>query len=404
MKKLITITSLIAMGTWMTACGFSADPLKDYPDEIRNGIPMTKKPEKPKEKPISSDGLRVLSDDELVFQEGKEATYIVKGRAALPKEYKIEKMELIFNALPEGMTAELIVPEDPKAVKSNEVIMQLTWSPDKGTTGDRFYVRYEIEAQLIVNAGKIVTLVQPLEVTVAKTVNMPEIKLIEGLDVPVKENSQSSIFVEVYDPDGGTRAPEVIVVPQDSEVDLSRFIQLDGSPKKTSTGFWRYRFFMNLKDQELTKTSAYYTAKFRAYSSFGVPSMDKTKNVEVISQVKAPRFSNSLLGQQEFTIGSQNIFTVTINAPNDEGAVFADFTSDAKTKCQSENMTCSCTEAVNSVVQTCTVKWNVDAAKTEGEVYTLDLEAKNSGWVPAGSLPTANEKTGKTSIQIVLKK
>jgi hypothetical protein len=391
--KLRLILVLIAL-VGFAGCGpnpFEQDPLKDQPDNIRNGVPPQDRPEKPDARPLCKTCVVVeMNNGEPIhFHETQEGRFNVKVtvfRSQLPRPIKAFDVVLSNPDKFPGATFALekeIPLDDPNEQKIAQKEYVFTWTPPQGTTGDETLVNKFLSFNLITNEDRILTEEHRQVALVDRSFTVPVIDDMtfekDGAPITsINEGDTGKLTIKVTDTDSSDEeAPTVkFVKPSANAHDGSPFAYFNNATRDATTKQWTLVYDLDLVDHEVTRSSQDVTFVVNATSRFGKISPTLTKTLTIKNVLKDPVLS--IAPDATYTLASGKSIAISFTASDtaQEGEVTATVETDLTTLPGTATMACA-SPAGKPYVHSCEITWDLPAGVKANPTYTIAIQVIN---------------------------
>jgi hypothetical protein len=286
-SALVAVAVLAILGS-LSGCGnMKTNPTADYKELSDSTQPHNQKPRD--QKYIDSSIFQIEVDRNIVFVQGKSATYYFKPRFLLGGV----NFELQALGLPDGASF--------SRVKETEHAGQyrLTWTPRAGILTDqelervfKFQVAIKVNKSPDANAAETLKKIghpREFEFRILRADEQPVVEKVEMAVHDIQEGDALAFTVIVKDTGAGDRSPRLLVADElgasheSTKLDASRLVRIDSHFDVLGSGRYRFTGRLETKNVELPGKAPVVPARFVLIigSHSGLPSVDEVVEVRI---------------------------------------------------------------------------------------------------------------------------
>tara|TARA_B100000749_G_scaffold280875_1_gene279585 strand:+ start:34936 stop:36066 length:1131 start_codon:yes stop_codon:yes gene_type:complete len=356
---------LLILTSVFLGCSTESDPLKGYPDNVRNGLPPKKIDTPVSDKTRVTELLLSMSPELPVFIEGEELQLSFDGRFVSEDGEPARNQKITIENLPEG-------------ARWDEATNTMTWSPSTDfLRGSDFQttVVLDVSFEGIRNGEFLRTQKQFMTWVRRPQDRAPRIIAMDEVD-SIKEGEWTSFTLTVEDLDSydGTNGipPRLSFFAGNRGFNGSHLMGVVGNPVAgDEPNTWIYSVSMDTRSKELTRDVSGYSVSIEATSRFGKKSLPEQLAFDVETKLNTP-----VLSDNEIVLyaASKNTFSFSVSSPSGEGRMLANLTCTGM-----ELANCSCANTISS--SRCSVEWdatNIPGIQPGGITITLDAVLRTS--------------------------
>lgn len=379
-KKMKIISQLLVLLLVVVGCGqFEQDPLKEYPEDIKNGNTPSKLQAKPDRSALSPEAFRIDVDDVIDLSENQSTPINIGVRILIPHssfELKVENIENFVGAT---------FQEDMTLANSNLTEKQYVfkWTPPTGFTKSEVVALTQLDLRLNVDSGQRTSTARSVKIIVHRSARVPRIISSSFDKSEVNEGEPATLTVSVDDPDStSTNPPKLHFEPLASLSEASVYMSYKSTTYNSSTKRWLITYDFNTKENNVTASSRRFAAYFVVASHFGVRSQSTSAYIYVNNDLKP---ALSTMGAQEkytFIKGTKSSVSFAIIDPTQDGEVSAKIASSTFNLPGEVALDCVRPISSNKYMSNCEFSWNLPAyTKPSGTTpYYFRVEIANKGY------------------------
>lgn len=374
-KTARVVVGLVAVALTASCAKFNQDPLKGYPDSVRNGVKPDERQPKPDRKPISKEGYRLIYKGAMDFTVGQEVTHELSAEVY----EEVESFDVVFDNLSSfaGATFEEVevLPPPPDAPRIKKY--KLTWTAPIGVTGDSTVATLPMLFKFVVQDEIITVTPEAATAIVNRDFSTPKITAMAFAATKVQEGTPVRLNIDVEDKDASdTRPPQIRFEKPSFGKDGSQYLYFVDVKKDAGTGIWKFTYELDTGSRDVTDSSEYFYVNAVAVSRFGKQSPQLSKSVELHNRVLDPRVSLTNNTKYVFAVGALNTISFNVYDKDEDGEVTAKAITDLKTFPGTASLTC---KRVSSFEMNCDFTWMIPVGTQTKKNYTLIIESVNKG-------------------------
>ncbi len=357
-------------------CGnFNQDPLKDYPDNIRNGVPPSEVQTKPDRSPLCKECYRFDVDDIVEMSEGQPLSVEIGARVFVP----IKSLDIQIDNLSDFPGAKFteIAPVAPTPMAKK---YKFTWTPPIGFTGADVMKVSTLNLKMNVNSLQMTGETKAVKILVNRTSKVPSILQANFDKTSVNEAEVSTLKLLVQDQDSTDfDPPRVQFTSTLSASDANVFLTFKSVLRDASTNNWIITYEFNTKDNDVTDSQRYFEANLMVLSRYGTKSQTRNVSINVTNNLKEALSSIANGANYTFTKGVRNVTSFTIFDPTMDGDVSAVLRPVTTSIPGVYNLTCTKPVPMNKYYSNCEFVWEIPLSSVLVSPYTFNIEIRNSG-------------------------
>lgn len=365
------IVSISAFGILL---GCEQDPLAKYPDNIKNGLPPDKKPEKKKNVPKDAMVLE-MSPQVASFIEGQNGKLLFTGRLL---GYTDVESQVRLTNLPDGAVFD-------------QATGILDWTPGLDTiVGGETFATVNITAQMVALTEPPMLIEETFPVMVFRNATVPVIRSVSSIN-DVTENDRKEFTIAVLDDSSPAsknipaKAPVISFLNTGSGNDGVQFVKTNGMPSQDTTNpaRWVYRYYIDLFEREVTKDKQEFDFNIQVTNRFGEESQPQRVRFLVLTDTSYPVIT---WAEQtaEVQVGQKYSSHFSVFSEKGDGEMLAEFKVGtggyAYDTCDKlpGDVTCSCNQKgmYDTDVLECEFSWT-PGNEAAGTDYTISILATN---------------------------
>lgn len=355
MKNMIKILSIIFVVVGVGGCSkWNQDPMEGQPWPNNSGKPSPGG-EKPKDG-LPPDNIIIDTVSSYAFQESFPGSFKIEARILLPG-YSAPDISIKNK-------------DDFPYAAFDPTTGIFSWTPPFGTAGSEDSVLKLVEIQVVFrNSDAVIVKNEAVPVMIKKTFLKPTIVSVSPVE-SIREGESKSFSVVVRDVNATSLAitwPSLVLYPPNYGNNLAGFTQVS-SAKPLPNGDFEFELTINLLNEEVTDSKAYFKAKLVAFSHGGVSS--QSKDVEISFLTSFSELKSTWRGVVSVKTEQSIIYSFVIFDPKDEvvleSPTFTNLPPGAIVNCR------RISDAEDSQ-QHCIFEWT-PAVGTPLKVHTIDAE------------------------------